>query len=925
MKNNSNDNKIRRKQTSTSNSKTANKSTISKNNPQKPSPKKDKGKPWRFIGICLLVILVVASAAATALVSSSLKDVQPVTKAELDKRTYETTKINYATGELMTDVKSVNKKSPIPIDYMPSNIINAVVAIEDERFYEHNGVDIKGLIRAAVINILSDKSPGGSTIPMQISKMLLTTDQKTLSRKIKDIYYAYDMSKTLTKNEILEVYLNNFFVGRGLIGVQAGANGYFSKDAKDLTLAECALLAGVTQFPTKYSPYNTAKLDGNETKEDLENKLLFYINTSEDNFDDPTIVEINMIDKLLEWGLLKDYSMDENDLYNKLKSGSMVVRKALPNPDAITRRNVVLGKMKELGYITEAEYNEAKAEPINIKLPKPDDIVESSVESYIETEVINALIKNGHSEDEAINMYYNGGMTISSTIDPKMQSILEDEYANNSNFPGHKVGPNGISQPQSSSVIIDYKTGHIKALIGGRNITDRKALNRAKEPQQPGSTIKPLTVYTPAIDTLKITQSTTISDKKGGYKFNYNGWSPKTTTSGSGNMSLRLALAKSSNTIAVKTAEMLGDSKEEVIDIMIDYLRNFGVSTIQADSHDRSMAALTLGGMSKGISPLEVAAAYGTLANGGVYIEPIIFTTITSFDDQLIVKNTPETHKVVDPEVAYVITDMLKAVVTEGTGGRAKLSNMPVAGKTGTTNNTLDVWFAGYTPYYVCATYIGDDAGVRDPETGEIVERRSVKGGSGSAASLWQKIMSRVHKNLTYTEFKVPDNIYFTNINLKDGGKSSSGSKAAFINGTAPSRNSVEQPTYEVPVPEENTNTNDNMNNNENINNELQVPEGDNSINQPEFGNPEENNNSGVITPPDNNNSTTPVEPNIPVDDGNTGQTETPSPPANNTPTNPTDPNTPEVKPPSNNNPPAPEEPSPPVVSPDPNQPVVSE
>lgn len=899
MRNNENDNKIRRKQASTQTNQSTNKTTK-----PKPSPKKDRGKTWRFLGVLVLVFLVVLSAVGTAFVSSALKDVQPITKAALDKRTYETTKINYATGELMTDVKSVNKKMPISIDEMPSDIINAIVAIEDQRFYEHNGVDIIGLLRAAVVNLFSDKSPGGSTIPMQISKMLLTTKEKSLSRKIQDIYYAYNMSKTLTKNEILEVYLNNFSVGKSFAGVQAGAYGYFSKDAKDLTLAECAMLAGVTQYPFKYAPYKTSKLDGTETKEDLENKLLFYINTADDDLDDPTIVELNMIDKLRDFGLLQGYNIDEEDLYKKLKSGSMVVRKAVANPDAITRRNVVLNKMLELGYINEEQCNTAKAEPITIKLPKPDDVVESSVESYIESEVIEALVKNGHSEEEANNMYYNGGMTISSTIDPKMQKILEEEYEDNSNFPGHKVGPNGISQPQSASVIIDYKNGHIKALIGGRNITDRKALNRAIQPIQPGSTIKPLTVYTPAIDTLKITQSTSISDATGGYKFNYGGWSPKTTTAGYGNMSLRLALAKSSNTIAVKTAEMLGNSKEEVIDIMIDYLRNFGVSTIQADSHDRSMAALTLGGMSRGISPLEVAAAYGTLANGGVYIEPIIFTTITSFDDQLIVKNTPETHKVVDPEVAYVMTDMLKAVVTEGTGGRAKLSNMPVAGKTGTTNETLEVWFAGYTPYYVCATYISDDAGVRDPETGDIIKKRSVSGGSGSAASLWKNIMSRVHENLTYTEFKVPENVYFTKINLKDGGKSSGGSNAAFINGTGPSRTSVEEPQYNyTPQPE----VEQNYEQNTDIN--VETPDG-NTLNPPgiippveEITPPVE---EEVITPPTEETVPPVVEPSIPevVPEETPQQTPEPSPPV--------------VSPE-----PAPEI-TPPVVSPDASQPVVS-
>ncbi|HJG96644.1 MAG TPA: transglycosylase domain-containing protein, partial [Romboutsia timonensis] len=771
---NNENNKIRRKKVSSSASKnTTSKNSNTKSSRPKSSKKKDKFKILRVSGIVFLAMLVFLSAAGTGLVFASLRDVQPVTKALLDEKTYQTTEIYYANGDLLSNAPSVNKKDPIKIDQMPKDIINAVVAIEDERFYQHNGVDIKGLLRS-VLKTLTGNKQGGSTIPMQVSKMLLTTDKQTLTRKIKDIYYAYEMSKTLTKNQILETYLNNFFVGRGLAGVQAGANGYFSKDAKELTLAECALLAGSTKNPFSYAAYMTAKLDGTEEKSDVENRLLFYINTPDDNLDDPAQIELDMIEKLNNWGLIPS-----QDTYKQLKSGTMVVRKAVSNPKSIKRRNVVLGKMLELGYISQSEYEKAIAEPINIKLPKAADTVVSSVEDLIEYNVIDALVEQGNTRDEAYNMFYNGGLRIDTTIDPTMQEILETEYENDNNFPNSRIDSDGSHQPQSSMVILDYRTGQIKALVGGRHITGRKTLNRATTPQQPGSTIKPLSVYTPAIDTLKITQATAVSDAMGGYKFKDNNrWNPNTTTSGSGSMSLRKALAYSSNTIAAKTAEMLGGTYEECVDIMIDYLRHFGITTLQSDSKDRSFASLTLGGMSQGVSPLEMAAAYGTLANGGTYIEPTIFTTISSYDGQLIVKNTPEDHRVVDSEVAYVLTDMLQAVVTEGTGSNARLSNgMPVAGKTGTTNKSLDAWFVGYTPYYVGATYIGDDAGRRD-SNGNVISRKSIAGGSSSAAKLWSTVMNKIHKNLTKTDFKVPKNIYFTKINLIDGGKSSSGSNA---------------------------------------------------------------------------------------------------------------------------------------------------
>ena len=481
---NNENNKIRRKKVSSSASKnTTSKNSNTKSSRPKSSKKKDKFKILRVSGIVFLAMLVFLSAAGTGLVFASLRDVQPVTKALLDEKTYQTTEIRYANGDLLSNAPSVNKKDPIKIDQMPKDIINAVVAIEDERFYQHNGVDIKGLLRS-VVKTLTGNKQGGSTIPMQVSKMLLTTDKQTLTRKIKDIYYAYEMSKTLTKNQILETYLNNFFVGRGLAGVQAGANGYFSKDAKDLTLAECALLAGATKNPSSYAAYISSKLDGTEEKNDVENKLLFFTNTADDNLDDPTQVELDMIDKLNEWGLIPS-----QDTYKQLKSGTMVVRKAVSNPKAIKRRNVVLGKMLELGYISQSEYEKAIAEPINIKLPKAADTVVSSVEDLIEYNVIDALVEQGNTRDEAYNMFYNGGLRIDTTIDPTMQEILETEYENDNNFPNSRIDSDGSHQPQSSMVILDYRTGQIKALVGGRHITGRKTLNRATTPQQPGSTI----------------------------------------------------------------------------------------------------------------------------------------------------------------------------------------------------------------------------------------------------------------------------------------------------------------------------------------------------------------------------------------------------------------------------------------------------
>lgn len=751
--------------------------------------KKRKVSKIKVFGMTCLVLFIVAAAGIGGLVFSSLRDVKPVTLADLNKRTYVTTTLLYSNGEKMSTAPSANKKTPVPLSQMSPYLKEAIVSIEDERFYQHGGFDPKGLARSFVMRFVGKKQ-GGSTIPMQVSKMLLTSTEQTMSRKIKDIYYAVEMDKKLKKDEILELYLNNFFVGKGLSGAEAGARGYFDKSAKDLTLAESALLAGSTKNPSKYSAYKSAKLDGSETKEDLEHRILTFVNTEDDDLDEASEVELKMIDKIYEWGLINEGT------YKQAKSGSIVIRKAVNNPDAKERQETVLGKMKELGYITQKEYTEALAEEIVIKLPEESNKVSNSVEDLIESKVISALMDQGNTREEAENMYYNGGLIINTTIDPKIQEAIESEYKNTNNFPGNVLGPDGVLQPQSATVIIDYKTGQIKGLVGGRNISGRKTLNRATTPRQPGSTIKPLAIYTPAIDTMSITQATAFSDARGGYRFEENRkWNPKTTTAGGGSMSLRLGLAKSSNTVAVKVAELLGDSYEDCVDVMIDYLKNFGITsladnkaTTDSKNTDRRFPALTLGGLTYGISPLEIATAYGALANGGQYIEPTIFTSIESFDHQSIVDSNPEKKRVVDPQVAYVMTDMLKAVINEGTAKKAALPNgMPTAGKTGTTNSSKESWFVGYTPYYVGATCIADDAGVRDAE-GKIVKTRNIGGGSTSSVLLWQKIMSKVHKNLDKKDFDKPEGIYFTKINLQDGGTSSSGSNAAFIDGTSATR-----------------------------------------------------------------------------------------------------------------------------------------
>ena len=287
-------NKIKRRKVSSSDKRITSQTSSTSNNSSTSSSKRrtsSKKSSGRFKGVktlalVFLVLAVVGVAAVSGVVFASLRNTETINKAYLDKKTYQTTQIFYADGNLLAKAQTSNKKEPVEtLSDINENLKNALIAAEDERFYEHNGVDIKGLIRS-VVNTLFGNQQGGSTIPMQVSKMLITSQEQSITRKIKDIYYAFEMSKTVSKEDILLAYLNNFYVGRGLYGAEAAAQGYFSVSADELTAGQAALLMAATNNPSRFSPYTTEKLDGSETKEDVENKLLFYTNTTDDNFDE---------------------------------------------------------------------------------------------------------------------------------------------------------------------------------------------------------------------------------------------------------------------------------------------------------------------------------------------------------------------------------------------------------------------------------------------------------------------------------------------------------------------------------------------------------------------------------------------------------------------------------------------------------------
>ncbi|PAB56819.1 penicillin-binding protein 1A [Anaeromicrobium sediminis] len=807
---------------------------------KKKGTKKKKLSFFRLFIIITLLCAFIGTGIVGGMVYAVIKSSPEVDFSQMGTLLNENSFILDDNGELVEKVKSDSLRTIVKYDKIPENVINAFLAIEDRSFFDHRGINPKRIVGAFVENVKAGAAvQGGSTITQQLVKNLYLTNEKSLERKIKEAYYSITMENELTKEQILEAYLNTAYLGGGAKGVQGASYFYFSKDVSELDLAEAALIAGITKNPSKYSPLKTLK------KEDVDPKKHLVLDDS---------------DQL--------YTIVYDDRYRP-------------------RQELVLSIMKSEGMITQEEYDKAINEDMADHL-KPGKSSTFGISSYftdkVKYDVIEALQEQLNvSPQDASDMLYNKGLRIHTTLDVNMQKIVEAEYKKSANFPslisrknsagdilaknnsvllykkgnlinsakeliipksdytydsngnlvlnknkrfnfytskkdgqvvdiivklkdayvenGNKeylilkggnlnipseyksfdsnnnlvinksffssygdfakkdgngnllvskkyyyLSDNGAIQPQSAMVIIDPRTGHIKALVGGRDIKGQKLYNRALNPRPPGSAIKPIGVYTPAIDN-GWTAATIVDDipryepsgkmwPKNWYKDRFKGLS-----------TIRQALQLSMNVVAVKVGEQVG------VNTSIDYLKKMGISTIveKGRYNDMNLAAVALGGMTKGISPLELTAAYGSLANEGVYIEPVSFTKVTDKDGNIIIENTPTKNRVVSPQVAFVMTDMLKSVVSGGTATRAKFepsnSKIPVAGKTGTTSDNYDAWFAGYTPYYVGAVWIGNDIQMK------------LNQGSSVSTQLWQNVMSKIHKNLPDKNFKKPDGI----------------------------------------------------------------------------------------------------------------------------------------------------------------------
>ncbi len=643
-----------------------------------------------LIGICTCAILACFAAFYIKTVILPQAHVDASTfKMDLSSTIYYNDPDTGALRELRTLHGDENR---VLVDYadIPQNLVHAAVAIEDKRFYEHDGVDWRRTIGAFGNMFLSMRNNfGGSTLTQQLIKNMTEKDEVTVQRKILEIFSALDFEKTNSKEDILEMYLNYIFLGEGCYGVGTAAYTYFGKDVSQLSLAECASLIGITNNPSAYDPY-----------------------------------------------------ISENTRKNNK-----------------ARQELILDEMCDQGYITEAERDAAKAETLVFQRGE-DETRPVVVYSYYEDEIIRDVIEDlksqlDMSEIVATQMVYSGGLSIYSCYNPKVQASVDAVYGDVANLPDGSTSKSG-QQLQSAITVIDNATGNVVAVAGGvgkkeGSLTQNRAV---KTIRPPGSSIKPLAVYAPALEVGAITPATVRDDSP--YNEDNGGWPINVYSGYRGLCTTYEAVQDSINTIAVKTL-MDAITPELAYNFLTkneNGMGGLGLSTdhvIMAEEingkvfSDIGPAQLALGGLTHGVSTLEMAGAYSTFARSGVYVEPRTYTRVEDSAGNVILDNVQETHPAMKESTAWYINYMLKNVVAQGSGTKAKIPGMTVAGKTGTTSSRKDVWFAGYTTYYTAVVWSGYDQ----------QERLASSLGNPSVV-LWQKVMSKVHEGLENNDFPTP-------------------------------------------------------------------------------------------------------------------------------------------------------------------------
>lgn len=845
--------------------------------------KQSSGKSiFKILTITILTILMLG-AGITGIFATTfvdiMKDAPVVDTSNINELMIQSSKILDRNENVVEKIENLENRTIVKLSDVPEHLVNAFISIEDERFYTHKGVDPIGIAKS-LFDTAKGRLRGGSTIAQQLARNLYLSNEKKIERKLKEAYLAIKITDSLKREGVLEAYLNRVFLGQHSYGVQSASQGYFSKDVKDLTIAESALLAAIVQSPSNYSLYKTIKPE---------------------NVND-------------ESSVIKDLNINGQ------------VYKAVYNPKVLDRQKYVLKKMYQLKKITKEEYEEALKEDVFAAI-KPNKGFEREVSTYfteyVKYQVAEKLMKKyNYTKEEAWNKIYNGGLTIHSTMDQTIQKNLENLYSdfanvmkapksggpafasfkrdrsnnitdsngkiilykksniidgnnniiipkgeftinedksleiksnrismyqnvlavssfytinNQNNLVTHGIGSfqvpeenltienektfkisasffetykdfynvndngdltlnskyfqideDGTVQPQSSSVVIDHTKGELIAIIGGRE-TKGNPLNRAyRVPRQPGSTMKPIGVYTPALDN-GYTAATGIEDAPH-YNDKHELW-PKNWYNGyRGLQTLRESIVQSINVNAVKTLEKIGIEKSK------EYLKRFGLINEEnelddtyvsrsenIEYNDENLSSMALGGMTRGMTNLKMTAAYASIANDGKYLEPISFTKVVDSTGKVILEPDQKQREVTSNANAFIMRDILKGVPDAMAPG-AKHPTIEVAGKTGTTSDLRDSWFVGFSPYYTIGTWIGFDN-----------QNIELNNNNSMAATLWGKVNKIVLEGKKAKKFDPPpENVIKKYISVRSGLLATEGSGKAvyeyFVKGTEPTK-----------------------------------------------------------------------------------------------------------------------------------------
>lgn len=679
------------------------------------------------------------------------------------------TKIYDSQGnEVETLVKEGSNRVYAPLDQIPLNLQYAFVAIEDSRFYTHNGIDIRGIGRAAMHVIKTRTlSQGASTITQQLIKNTVFENfvnentMEKIQRKLQEQYLAIKLDSSLGKDVILEKYLNVINLGNGNLGVQAAANNYFNKDVSELTLSECAVIAAITQSPYSNNPIRFP--ENNKERRDTTLKYMLeqgYITQAEYN----EAMADNVYDRIQNVHIENESS----SIYSYFTDALIdVVLDDLQEQKGYTY-NQAVNILYSGGLSIYSTQDSTMQEIADRILNDPENYPETTkVSISLAITALDANEKIYQFSHNTMQKYFqtDGGIpTFTLTFDTEEIAVeYVEKYKEHLEELGYVISAENLLftlQPQVSFTLMDQYTGEVKVIVGGRGDKQTsRSMNRATTTyRSPGSTIKPLVDYGPALDNGGMTLATVFNDapyyyKNGGklvtnYEKNYRGL-----------MDMRYAIQQSKNVPAVKCLNAISPA------LGFSYLQKFGYTTLVSPenaingNHD-VVEALALGGMTYGVYNIESCAAYAAYANNGIYTKPIYYTKVYDHDGNLILDATePETHRVVKESTAWLMTSALQSVVNSGTGTKAKIPTHPVAGKTGTSNAVSDLWFVGYTPYYTAAIWTGFDDNSVMPTKMQADHR-----------GIWSKIMTEIHADLPAKNFPAkPDNIIEVEICSQSG------------------------------------------------------------------------------------------------------------------------------------------------------------